>query len=67
MRVEIVDEGDLITAGGVTSGPDLGPWLVERYFGAPSASAMEGVLEYQRRGVVWRRQSDADAGRRRLV
>lgn len=58
----VVDDGDLVTAGGVTSGLDLGLWLVERYFGAPSACGTEGRLEYERRGTVWRRSVAENAG-----
>lgn len=50
----VVDAGDLITAGGVTSGLDLALWLVERYAGSEAAWAVERELEYERRGVVWR-------------
>lgn len=50
----VVDDGDLITAGGVTSGLDLGRWLAERLFGARAALALEQALEYERRGTVWR-------------
>ena len=28
----MVDDGDLVTAGGVTSGIDMALWLVERHF-----------------------------------
>lgn len=49
----VVDDGDVLTAGGVTSGLDLALWLVERYFGARAASAVENGLEYERRGTVW--------------
>ena len=51
----VVDDGDLITAGGVTSGLDLALWVVERWFGAAVALAVEREMEYERRGVVWRR------------
>ncbi|MEM6445506.1 MAG: DJ-1/PfpI family protein [Cyanobacteria bacterium P01_D01_bin.123] len=53
----VVDEDKLITAGGVTSGLDLALWIVEKYWGAPLAIAVEEELEYQRRGTVWQRQS----------
>src|SRR5947209_4099835 len=43
----VVDEGDLITAGGVTSGLDLALWVVERWFGAPAAAAVERQMEYE--------------------
>jgi transcriptional regulator GlxA family with amidase domain len=51
----VVDDGDLITAGGVTSGLDLALWLVEREAGAILARELERHLEYERRGTVWRR------------
>lgn len=48
----VVDDGELITAGGVTSGLGLALWLVERYAGAAVAVTVEQGLEYQRRGTV---------------
>jgi transcriptional regulator GlxA family with amidase domain len=54
VRSRVVDDGDIVTAGGVTSGLDLILWLVERLFGASLAAAAERELEYERRGVVWR-------------
>lgn len=53
----VVDDGEIITAGGVTSGLDLALWLVERFAGASSAQAVEQVLEYHRYGRVWRGSS----------
>ena len=50
----IVDDGDLISAGGVTSGLDLGLYLVERAAGPSVALAVEQLMEHQRRGTVWR-------------
>ncbi|WP_344362411.1 DJ-1/PfpI family protein [Streptomyces gobitricini] len=50
----VVDDGDLVTCGGVTSGIDLGIWLLERFFGPETALFAEEVLEYERRGTVWR-------------
>jgi transcriptional regulator GlxA family with amidase domain len=50
----VVDDGNLVTAGGVTSGLDLALWLVERYCGPQVALAVEDELEYERRGTVWR-------------
>ena len=55
IEARVVDDGDLITAGGVTSGLDLALWLVEREFGAALAHRIERGLEYERRGTVWRR------------
>jgi len=51
----VVDDGNLITAGGITSGLDLALWLVEREAGAALALELERHLEYERRGTVWRR------------
>ncbi|XVS62000.1 DJ-1/PfpI family protein [Actinosynnema sp. CA-299493] len=50
----VVDDGDLVTGGGVTSGLDVALWLVERFLGARSAQQAETFLEYERRGTVWR-------------
>ena len=55
IRARVVDDGDVITAGGITSGLDLTLWLVERFFGAETAHVIEEQLEYERRGTVWRR------------
>lgn len=52
----VVDDGDLISSGGVTSGLDLALWLVERFFGPQMAVAIERRMEYERRGSVWRQQ-----------
>lgn len=54
INARVVDDGDLITGGGVTSGLDVSLWLVERFLGAKLAQAVETVLEYERRGTVWR-------------
>lgn len=51
----VVDDGDLLTAGGVTSGIDLGLHLVERTFGRDLASAVATEMEYDRRGEVYTR------------
>ncbi|MEU2394067.1 DJ-1/PfpI family protein [Streptomyces sp. NPDC007369] len=49
----VVDDGDLVTAGGITSGLDLALWLVRRELGAETATSVEAVLEYEARGTVW--------------
>jgi transcriptional regulator GlxA family with amidase domain len=54
VHARVVDDGDIVTAGGVTSGLDLALHLVERLFGSPLALAAERELEYERRGTVWR-------------
>lgn len=49
----VVDDGDVVTCGGVTSGLDLAFWLVEREFGSSYARAIAGRMEYERRGSVY--------------
>lgn len=55
----VVDDGDLITAGGVTSGLDLGLYLLERLYGPRIAHAVEQLFQYERRGTVWRHHGPA--------
>lgn len=50
----VVDDGDLVTAAGVTSGLDLGLYLLERELGPRIAHSVERLFAYERRGVVWR-------------
>jgi transcriptional regulator GlxA family with amidase domain len=54
IEARVVDDGDLVTAGGVTSGIDLALWLVERHFGADLAEAVAAEIEHPRQGEVWR-------------
>ncbi|MDG5758581.1 DJ-1/PfpI family protein [Natronococcus sp. A-GB1] len=49
----VVDDGDVLTAGGVTAGIDLALWLLEREFGAEIAEAVETEMEHERRGEVF--------------
>jgi transcriptional regulator GlxA family with amidase domain len=50
----VVDDGDLITSAGVTSGIDMALWLVERHFGRDLADAIARGIEHDRRGRVHR-------------
>ena len=54
INARVVDDGSIITAAGVTSGLDLGLWLVERFYGSKIAQQIEAQMEYERRGTVWR-------------
>lgn len=54
INARVVDDGDLLTAGGVTSGLDLALWLIEKYVSSQIAIAVEEEMEYERRGTVWR-------------
>jgi transcriptional regulator GlxA family with amidase domain len=49
----VVDDGNLVTAGGVTSGLDLALYLLGRSYGPYVALAVEELFEYERRGTVW--------------
>jgi transcriptional regulator GlxA family with amidase domain len=55
VRARVVDDGDIITAGGVTAGLDLALWLVERYAGGKIAERIARVLEYERDPNIWTR------------
>jgi len=44
----VVDDGDLVTAGGVTSGIDLALHLVERFAGADVAEQVTTEMEWKR-------------------
>ena len=50
----VVDDGDLVTAGGVTCGIDLALWLVEREAGAPVADAVAAEMAYARTAPIVR-------------
>ncbi|ANR90074.1 DJ-1/PfpI family protein [Mycobacterium avium] len=62
VAARVVDDGDLVTAGGVTSGLDLGLHLLERCYGPRIAHAVEELFEYERRGTVWRPVGREPAG-----
>ena len=57
MSGRVVDDGDLVTGGGVTSGLDVALYLLERELGADVALGVEKLFEYERRGTVWRSAS----------
>jgi transcriptional regulator GlxA family with amidase domain len=57
IQARVVDDGDVVSAGGVTSGLDLALWLVERFYGSATAHKIEREMEYERRGTVWRREA----------
>ncbi|WP_406629132.1 DJ-1/PfpI family protein [Amycolatopsis sp. WGS_07] len=54
-KARVVDDGDVVTSGGITSGLDLALWLVKRELGSDAAAGLEEMLEYEARGVVWTR------------
>lgn len=56
----VVDDGDIVTAGGVLSGIDLALWIVERELGRGVADTVMREMEYQRTGEVHRAQAGAE-------
>jgi hypothetical protein len=50
----VVDDGDRVTAGGLTAGIDLGLWITERELGTAKADEVAATIEYERQGRVWR-------------
>ena len=50
----VVDDSDVLTAGGVTAGLDLALWLVERELDTDAADAIARGMECDRRGEVYR-------------
>ncbi|QIS10110.1 DJ-1/PfpI family protein [Nocardia arthritidis] len=54
----VVDDGDLISGAGVTSGLDAALHLIERELGPQVAHTVETLFAYERRGIAW-----ADRGR----
>jgi transcriptional regulator GlxA family with amidase domain len=50
----VVDDGDVLTAGGVTSGIDMALWIVEQERGREAADAVAAELEHRRDERVWR-------------
>jgi transcriptional regulator GlxA family with amidase domain len=57
----VVDDGDLVTGAGVTSGLDLGLYLLERELGPRIAHAVEKLFAHERRGTTWRDHGPAPA------
>ena len=50
----VVDDGDVLTAGGVTAGIDLALWLLEREHSGSVADQVAREMEHVRRGDVYR-------------
>jgi putative intracellular protease/amidase len=61
ISARVIDDGDLITGAGVTSGLDLALYLLEREIGPQIAHAVEDLFAYERRGTTWRNHGPAPA------
>jgi transcriptional regulator GlxA family with amidase domain len=55
VNARVVDDGDLVSCGAVTSSLDLGLYLLERAYGAQVALTVADLFGYERRGTVWTR------------
>ncbi|EPD97216.1 DJ-1/PfpI family protein [Streptomyces albus] len=62
VSARVVDDGDLVTGAGVTSGLDLGLYLLEREVGPRIAHAVEELFAHERRGTVWRARGPEPVG-----
>jgi transcriptional regulator GlxA family with amidase domain len=54
VNARVVDDGNVVSAAGVTSGLDLALYLLERFVGPRVAREVEILFQYERRGIVWR-------------
>lgn len=59
VSARVVDDGNLVTGGGVTSGLDVALYLLERELGPRVAHVVERLFEFERRGTVWREKGIA--------
>ena len=67
VSARVVDDGNLVTGGGVTSGLDVALYLVERELGPRIAHAIEQLFEFERRGTVWREKGIAPSAHKALT
>lgn len=67
VSARVVDDGNLVSGGGVTSGLDVALYLVERELGPRIAHAVEQLFEFERRGTVWREQGIAPSAPKALT
>ena len=49
----VVDDGDIVTSAGVTSGIDMALWLAEKHKGREAADRAAAGMEYRRDRSVW--------------
>jgi len=51
----VVDDGEIITAGGITSSIDLALHLIDRFASTEEALRISALIEFEQRGPIWRR------------
>ena len=54
IEARVVDDGDVVTSGGITAGIDMALWVVEREWGHEVAYEVEDAMEYERSTDVYR-------------
>jgi len=57
VEARVVDDGDVVTAGGITAGIDLALHLLEREFDESLAAAVADTMEYEPRGAIYQSNS----------
>ncbi len=62
----VVDDGDLLTGAGITSGLDLALWIVEREAGGALASRVARLIEHERSSAIWTREKPLLASQMRV-
>lgn len=62
-KARVVDAGDIVTSSGVTCGPDLALYLIERTQGVACALSAEVILAMEPRGTLRRRLVGASISR----
>jgi len=64
VSARVVDDGNLVSGGGVTSGLDVALYLLERELGPRISHVVEQLFEYERRGTVWREKGIAPSSQK---
>jgi transcriptional regulator GlxA family with amidase domain len=54
IEARVVDDGDILTCGGVTSSIDLALWFVERQWGSEIADTISRSIEYSRSRDIYK-------------
>lgn len=60
VEARVVDDGDILTSGGVTAGIDLALRIVEREFDRDVAERVATEMEYEPRGEVYTGEGDVE-------
>ena len=58
IEARVVDDGDILTCGGVTSSIDLALWFVERQWGSEIANTISRSMEYSRSRDIYKAEPE---------